>query len=98
MTGKVVCGIAISLDGFIAGPDDGVGTTQGHKGELLHEWVFSSRVLGRHHAYLRSVRGSPKCRNRPMSTNHVIAETASPSSVSTRRPYGRAMAARGSGR
>lgn len=37
---KVAAGITISLDGFIAGPNDGPGNGLGDGGERLHYWVF----------------------------------------------------------
>ena len=37
---KVVAGITISLDGCVAGPDDGPGRGLGEGGERLHYWVF----------------------------------------------------------
>jgi dihydrofolate reductase len=36
----VVAGITISLDGYIAGPNDGPGRGLGDGGEPLHYWVF----------------------------------------------------------
>jgi dihydrofolate reductase len=36
---KVIAGISMSLDGFIAGPNDRVGQGLGEGGERLHEWV-----------------------------------------------------------
>jgi dihydrofolate reductase len=38
--GKVAAGITVSLDGYIAGPDDGPGCGLGIDGERLHYWVF----------------------------------------------------------
>jgi dihydrofolate reductase len=38
--GKVVVDITMSLDGFIAGPNDGPELPLGEGGERLHEWVF----------------------------------------------------------
>jgi dihydrofolate reductase len=38
--GKVFVDITMSLDGFIAGPNDGPGNGLGDGGEQLHEWVF----------------------------------------------------------
>jgi len=38
--GKVVAGITVSVDGCIAGPDDGPGCGLGIGGERLHYWVF----------------------------------------------------------
>src|SRR5688500_19345135 len=37
---KVLAGITTSVDGYIAGPDDGPGKGVGGGGERLHYWVF----------------------------------------------------------
>jgi dihydrofolate reductase len=37
---KVLAGITTSLDGYVAGPDDGPGKGLGEGGERLHYWVF----------------------------------------------------------
>ena len=37
---KVIAGITTSVDGYIAGPDDGPGRGLGIGGERLHYWVF----------------------------------------------------------
>jgi len=37
---KVLAGITISVDGCVAGPDDGPGKGLGEGGERLHWWVF----------------------------------------------------------
>ncbi len=37
---KVIAGITTSVDGYIAGPDDGPGKGLGEGGERLHYWVF----------------------------------------------------------
>jgi len=37
---KVVFDITMSLDGFIAGPNDSVGNPLGDGGERLHQWVY----------------------------------------------------------
>ena len=37
---KVIAGITTSVDGYIAGPDDGPGQGLGEGGERLHYWVF----------------------------------------------------------
>lgn len=39
--GKVTSGLTMSLDGFIAGPNEGPGNGLGDGGEVLHEWVFA---------------------------------------------------------
>ena len=38
--GDVLAGITTSVDGYIAGPDDGPGRGLGMGGERLHYWVF----------------------------------------------------------
>jgi len=38
--GKVVAGITMSIDGYIAAPNDGPGRGLGDDGERLHHWVF----------------------------------------------------------
>lgn len=38
--GKVIAGITTSVDGYVAGPDDGPGKGLGEGGERLHSWVF----------------------------------------------------------
>jgi dihydrofolate reductase len=38
--GKVVAAITTSVDGYVAGPDDGPGKGLGAGGERLHYWVF----------------------------------------------------------
>lgn len=40
MSGKVLAGITISVDGYVAGPDDGPEKGLGEGGERLHWWVF----------------------------------------------------------
>ena len=37
---KVLAGITTSLDGYVAGPNDGPGAGLGEGGERLHYWVF----------------------------------------------------------
>ncbi len=37
---KVVASITVSIDGYVAGPDDGPGCGLGVGGERLHHWVF----------------------------------------------------------
>ncbi|HEU5321007.1 MAG TPA: dihydrofolate reductase family protein [Methylomirabilota bacterium] len=38
--GEVLAGITTSVDGYVAGPDDGPGRGLGAGGERLHYWVF----------------------------------------------------------
>jgi dihydrofolate reductase len=38
--GRVITGLTVSVDGYIAGPDDGPGLPLGRGGERLFEWYF----------------------------------------------------------
>lgn len=42
--GKVVFNTSVSLDGFVAGPNDRPGNGMGDGGEQLHDWVFNGSV------------------------------------------------------
>jgi dihydrofolate reductase len=39
--GKVIIDITMSLDGFVAAPNDGPGNGLGDGGRVLHEWAFN---------------------------------------------------------
>ena len=41
---KVVCDISTSLDGFITGPNEGVGNPLGDDDGLLHDWRFDAKT------------------------------------------------------
>jgi dihydrofolate reductase len=43
--------ISMSLDGFIAGPGDGVDNPLGDRGDLLHEWIYGLRGWRERHGY-----------------------------------------------
>ena len=47
--GRVRFDISVSLDGFIAGPNDGVGNGLGDGGEALHEWVLDLESFHERH-------------------------------------------------
>ncbi len=38
--GKVTCDISMSLDGFVAGPNDSIERGLGEGGERLHQWLY----------------------------------------------------------
>lgn len=40
--GQVIADITMTLDGFIAGPDDGVEKPLGDGGERIHQWLYDS--------------------------------------------------------
>ena len=42
--GKVAVDITTSLDGYVAGPNDGPELPLGESGERLHEWIFGLRA------------------------------------------------------
>lgn len=41
-TGRVICQISISLDGFVAGPNQSLQNPIGEGGMRLHEWLFAT--------------------------------------------------------
>lgn len=43
--------ISMSLDGFVAGPNDDPGNGLGDRGELLHEWILGLRSWRERHGY-----------------------------------------------
>ena len=47
--GKVRFDISMSLDGFVAGPNDGPGNGLGDGGDALHEWIVETESFQRHH-------------------------------------------------
>jgi dihydrofolate reductase len=46
---RVRCQITVSLDGYVAGPDQTPETPLGEGGESLHEWAFAARAWQQHH-------------------------------------------------
>lgn len=46
--GKVTCQISISLDGFVAGPNQSLENPIGEGGMRLHEWAFATASWRRH--------------------------------------------------
>lgn len=42
--GKVIIDITMSLDGYVTGPNDGMGNGLGDGGMILHDWVFDART------------------------------------------------------
>ena len=42
--GIVYSHISMSLDGFITGPNVGVGNGLGDNGERLHDWMFDAKT------------------------------------------------------
>jgi dihydrofolate reductase len=47
---QVTCQISVSLDGFVAGPDQSVENPLGEGGERLHEWAIATAAWREHHA------------------------------------------------
>jgi dihydrofolate reductase len=50
--GKVIIGLSVSLDGYIAGPDDGMEFPLGRGGEALFTWMSAGPESNRLHPYL----------------------------------------------
>lgn len=51
MSAKAKVDISVSLDGYVAGPDDGPEHPLGHGGEALHEWVIATQSWRERHGY-----------------------------------------------
>jgi len=49
--GKANVDISVSLDGYVAGPDDSHEHPLGHGGEVLHEWVTATQSWREMHGY-----------------------------------------------
>src|SRR6202162_4057854 len=47
--GLVTCQISISLDGFVAGPNQSLDNPIGEGGMRLHDWVFATASWRRQH-------------------------------------------------
>jgi dihydrofolate reductase len=52
-TGKVIAAVAVSLDGFIAGPDDGPGQALGLDGDRLFTWFYNGDIPGRFYPWMK---------------------------------------------
>src|SRR5262245_56688601 len=46
---KVTCQISVSLDGFVAGPNQSLEQPLGEGGEALHEWAFATKSFREAH-------------------------------------------------
>jgi dihydrofolate reductase len=57
MSGTVKVDISMSLDGYVAGPDDGPEQPLGRGGEGLHEWVVATEGWRERHGYEGGTRG-----------------------------------------
>ncbi len=51
MSAKVKVDISVSLDGYVAGPDDSHELPLGRGGEALHEWVIATESWRKRHGY-----------------------------------------------
>ncbi|MGH2970071.1 MAG: dihydrofolate reductase family protein, partial [Solirubrobacteraceae bacterium] len=47
--GKLKLDISMSLDGYVAGPDQTLDQPLGAGGELLHEWAFATQSFRERH-------------------------------------------------
>ncbi|NJC73497.1 dihydrofolate reductase [Planosporangium thailandense] len=56
--GNVVVGLAVSVDGYIAGPEDGPTAPLGEGGAALFEWYTDGDTPSRHHPRFRMARQS----------------------------------------
>lgn len=51
--GKVILDISMSLDGFIAGPNDNPKQGLGEGGEALHDWLFSGELPSKFNEFFK---------------------------------------------
>jgi dihydrofolate reductase len=52
-TGKVAAAVAVSLDGFVAGPDDGPEQALGLNGDRLFNWFYDGDTQGRFYPWMK---------------------------------------------
>jgi dihydrofolate reductase len=52
---RVVVDLSMSLDGFIAGPNDGPGNPLGDGGDRLHDWVLTGDTASSHNEFFKPV-------------------------------------------
>ena len=71
--GKVKAGATMSLDGFIAGPNETVDNGLGDGGERLHEWVFAGEETEHKGAPARPSGVNGQLFDEFMSTGAVVA-------------------------
>jgi len=65
--------MSMSLDGFIAGPNEGPGNGLGDGGDRLHDWAFPDREVGRAEAFERLTGVNAEVVDEMMSTGAVVA-------------------------
>ena len=49
MMAKVTCDLSMSLDGYVAGPNQTLEEPLGRGGERLHEWAFRLKAFRERH-------------------------------------------------
>ena len=69
---KAVLSMSMSLDGFIAGPDDGPGNGLGDGGHRLHEWILTGAEAGHREAVDRLDGVNREVMDEVMSTGAVV--------------------------
>lgn len=69
---KSVLYMSMSLDGFIAGPDDGPDNGLGDGGHRLHEWIFTGAEAGHQEAAARLAGVNREVMDEVMSTGAVV--------------------------
>ena len=69
---KAVLSMSMSLDGFIAGPDDGPSNGLGDGGHRLHEWILMGEDAGHREAVDRLDGVNREVMDEVMSTGAVV--------------------------
>lgn len=70
--GKVVVDLSVSLDGFIAGPNDGPENGLGDGGERLHEWLFNGATASVHNEIFKLSSSSAQVFDESLQTTGAV--------------------------
>jgi len=70
--GKVILDMSMSLDGFIAGPNDGIGKPLGDGGAILHDWLFNGKMASRYNDFFKLSSSSREVFDESIETTGAI--------------------------
>ncbi|MFB4162345.1 hypothetical protein ACE1TI_00625 [Alteribacillus sp. JSM 102045] len=59
--GKVIVDMSMSLDGFVAGPNDNAEQPLGERGDILHDWLFSGETPSKFNDFSIYQTAAEKC-------------------------------------
>lgn len=70
--GDIVIDMSVSLDGYVAGPNDTKHQGLGENGEHLHDWLFSGTEPSRHSSFVRPEGANRAIADRLLTTTGVM--------------------------